>query len=121
MKGDLLKEYNRKRDFKITREPSGKKTAKKKSKKLVFVVQEHHASQQAQAEVDVLPGRLEHPVHRDAEEDLLEVARPLGDRPFVPDPQPDDVGLDVEQQEADIGGHEQAEPQPRGTLRTCEP
>lgn len=43
MKGDLLKEYNRKRDFKITKEPSGK-TAKKKSKKLVFVVQEHHAS-----------------------------------------------------------------------------
>lgn len=43
MRGDL-KEYNRKRDFKITKEPSGKKTAKKKSKKLVFVVQEHHAS-----------------------------------------------------------------------------
>lgn len=44
MKGDLLKEYNRKRDFKITKEPSGKKTSKKKTKKLVFVVQEHHAS-----------------------------------------------------------------------------
>jgi bifunctional non-homologous end joining protein LigD len=44
MKGDLLKEYNKKRDFKITKEPSGKKVAKKKSKKLVFVVQEHHAS-----------------------------------------------------------------------------
>lgn len=44
MKGDLLKEYNRKRDFKITKEPSGKKTSKKKSKKLVFVIQEHHAS-----------------------------------------------------------------------------
>lgn len=44
MKGDLLKEYNRKRDFKITKEPSGKKVAKKKAKKLVFVVQEHHAS-----------------------------------------------------------------------------
>lgn len=44
MKGELLKEYHRKRDFKITKEPSGKKTAKKKSKKLVFVVQEHHAS-----------------------------------------------------------------------------
>src|SRR6478752_9172607 len=43
MRGEL-KEYNRKRDFKITKEPSGKKTAKKKSKKLMFVVQEHHAS-----------------------------------------------------------------------------
>lgn len=41
MKGSL-KEYNRKRDFKITREPSGKKV-KKKSAKLIFVVQEHHA------------------------------------------------------------------------------
>lgn len=43
MKGDLLKEYNRKRDFKITKEPSGKAT-KKKGKKLIFVIQEHHAS-----------------------------------------------------------------------------
>lgn len=44
MAKDLLKEYNRKRDFKITKEPSGrKKTTKKKSKKLIFVVQEHHA------------------------------------------------------------------------------
>lgn len=44
MKKDLLKEYNRKRDFKITKEPSGKKkVAAKKSKKLSFVIQEHHA------------------------------------------------------------------------------
>jgi len=41
-KKDLLKEYNRKRDFSVTREPSGKKRAKK-SPKLTFVVQEHHA------------------------------------------------------------------------------
>ena len=41
-KKNLLKEYNRKRDFKKTKEPAGK-IAKKKSKKLVFVVQEHHA------------------------------------------------------------------------------
>lgn len=40
---DLLKEYNRKRDFKVTKEPSGKKVRKAKSKKLIFVVQEHHA------------------------------------------------------------------------------
>lgn len=48
-----LKEYNRKRDFHITREPGGtdkisvtKKKAvhAKKKKKLIFVVQEHHAS-----------------------------------------------------------------------------
>lgn len=38
-----LKEYNRKRDFKKTKEPSGKKVVRK-SKKLLFVVQEHHAS-----------------------------------------------------------------------------
>ena len=37
-----LKEYNKKRDFKKTREPAGKK-ATKKSKTLKFVVQEHHA------------------------------------------------------------------------------
>lgn len=41
-KKNLLKEYNRKRDFKKTKEPAGK-IAKKKSKKLAFVVQEHHA------------------------------------------------------------------------------
>lgn len=42
---DLLHEYNKKRDFKITKEPSGKKkVSKAKSKKLIFVVQEHHAS-----------------------------------------------------------------------------
>lgn len=43
----LLKEYNQKRDFKKTKEPSGKvQTAlkKQKKKKLIFVVQEHHAS-----------------------------------------------------------------------------
>lgn len=45
MAKDLLEEYNKKRDFKVTKEPSGKKkVAKKKSKKLIFVVQEHHAS-----------------------------------------------------------------------------
>jgi bifunctional non-homologous end joining protein LigD len=45
MDKDLLEEYNRKRDFKLTKEPSGKKkVAKTKSKKLIFVVQEHHAS-----------------------------------------------------------------------------
>jgi bifunctional non-homologous end joining protein LigD len=43
MEKDLLKEYNKKRDFKLTKEPSGKIT-KSKSKKLIFVVQEHHAS-----------------------------------------------------------------------------
>lgn len=44
MPKDLLKEYNRKRDFTLTKEPSGKKkVAKKKSQKLIFVVQEHHA------------------------------------------------------------------------------
>ena len=41
-KKNLLQEYNRKRDFKKTREPEGKPAAKK-SKKLIFVVQEHHA------------------------------------------------------------------------------
>jgi bifunctional non-homologous end joining protein LigD len=40
---DLLKEYNRKRDFKVTKEPGGRKVSRAKSKKLVFVVQEHHA------------------------------------------------------------------------------
>lgn len=39
----LLSEYNKKRDFKKTKEPAGK-IARKKSKKLTFVVQEHHAS-----------------------------------------------------------------------------
>ena len=43
MKKDLLDTYNKKRDFSKTKEPSGKPT-KKKSSKLVFVVQEHHAS-----------------------------------------------------------------------------
>jgi bifunctional non-homologous end joining protein LigD len=44
MKKDLLKDYNRKRDFKITKEPSGKKkVAAQKRKKLSFVIQEHYA------------------------------------------------------------------------------
>lgn len=43
MAKDLLKEYNRKRDFTKTKEPSGKKTVRAKKKKLVFVIQEHHA------------------------------------------------------------------------------
>lgn len=44
MQKDSLDEYNKKRDFKISKEPSGKKkTSKVKSKKLIFVVQEHHA------------------------------------------------------------------------------
>lgn len=44
MKKNLLKDYHKKRDFKITREPKGKKknTAKRKPK-LSFVIQEHHA------------------------------------------------------------------------------
>lgn len=42
---NLLKDYNKKRDFKKTKEPSGaKKKATKKSSKLIYVVQEHHAS-----------------------------------------------------------------------------
>jgi bifunctional non-homologous end joining protein LigD len=40
---DLLKEYNKKRDFRKTREPGIKKALVKKNKKLIFVVQEHHA------------------------------------------------------------------------------
>ncbi len=43
----ILRDYNRKRDFKITREPSGKtatQVRKAVKKKLIFVVQEHHAS-----------------------------------------------------------------------------
>src|SRR6476661_4023875 len=40
---DLLKKYNQKRDFSKTKEPSGKKARGKKSNKLSFVVQEHHA------------------------------------------------------------------------------
>lgn len=42
-KKNLLKEYNKKRDFTKTKEPAGK-IARRKSKKLSFVVQEHHAS-----------------------------------------------------------------------------
>jgi bifunctional non-homologous end joining protein LigD len=41
-KKNLLREYNKKRDFTRTKEPAGK-VLKKKSKKLAFVVQEHHA------------------------------------------------------------------------------
>ena len=44
MARSLLKKYNGKRDFKLTKEPAGKKVTKKKSRKLTFVVQEHHAS-----------------------------------------------------------------------------
>lgn len=44
MAKDLLRDYNKKRDFSLTKEPSGKTSKKKtKSKKLIFVVQEHHA------------------------------------------------------------------------------
>jgi bifunctional non-homologous end joining protein LigD len=42
-----LQDYNKKRDFKINKEPSGakaKSSATKKNKPLLFVVQEHHAS-----------------------------------------------------------------------------
>lgn len=42
MKKNSLREYNKKRDFKKTKEPGGKKT-RKKSTELIFVVQEHHA------------------------------------------------------------------------------
>lgn len=42
-KKNLLKEYHRKRDFSLTKEPAGKKVTTRK-KKLSFVVQEHHAS-----------------------------------------------------------------------------
>ncbi len=42
-KKNPLTEYNKKRDFKKTKEPAGK-IARKKSRKLTFVVQEHHAS-----------------------------------------------------------------------------
>jgi bifunctional non-homologous end joining protein LigD len=38
-----LKEYNKKRDFSKTKEPSGKKKVRKKKGELLFVVQEHHA------------------------------------------------------------------------------
>ena len=40
-----LEEYNKKRDFTRTREPSGSKKAKP-HKQPIFVVQEHHASVQ---------------------------------------------------------------------------
>lgn len=43
MERDLLKEYDKKRNFKLTKEPKGKIPLKKKDK-LIFVVQEHHAS-----------------------------------------------------------------------------
>lgn len=38
----MLEKYKKKRDFKKTPEPEGKKR-KKKEKELIFVVQEHHA------------------------------------------------------------------------------
>lgn len=44
MAKDLLRDYSKKRDFTLTKEPSGKsKKIRKKSGKLIFVVQEHHA------------------------------------------------------------------------------
>lgn len=44
MANNKLRDYNKKRDFKITSEPSGKKiVTKNEKKKLIFVVQEHHA------------------------------------------------------------------------------
>lgn len=43
MAKDLLKEYNRKRDFRKTKEPSGKRKRIKTNKNLSFVIQEHHA------------------------------------------------------------------------------
>lgn len=39
----MLNEYRRKRDFNITPEPSGSKTAKRRSKELSFVIQKHAA------------------------------------------------------------------------------
>lgn len=42
--GDSLKKYNEKRNFSKTREPKGKLPAARKTQKLKFVVQEHHAS-----------------------------------------------------------------------------
>lgn len=42
---DSLKEYNRKRDFSRTAEPSGGVPRKRRSRKLVFVIQKHAASQ----------------------------------------------------------------------------
>jgi bifunctional non-homologous end joining protein LigD len=44
MKKESLDEYHKKRNFKVTKEPSGtKKKSSRKSKKLIFVVQEHHS------------------------------------------------------------------------------
>ena len=43
-KKSLLHTYNKKRDFKVTKEPSGHGKVKAKKKGLTFVVQEHHAS-----------------------------------------------------------------------------
>lgn len=44
MSKDTLKEYKKKRNFKATKEPSGSTiSSKKKSKTLIFVIQEHHA------------------------------------------------------------------------------
>ena len=42
--GKKLQEYNKKRDFEQTQEPSGKVAKSKSRKKLRFVVQRHHAS-----------------------------------------------------------------------------
>lgn len=44
MPKESLREYHKKRDFKVTKEPSGKKkNVKSKNKKPIFVVQEHHS------------------------------------------------------------------------------
>lgn len=44
MQKEPLHDYGKKRNFKITKEPSGKKkVTKRKTQKLIFVVQEHHA------------------------------------------------------------------------------
>lgn len=43
MKKKRLQEYNRKRDFKVTQEPNGKASDRRK-RRLTYVIQEHHAS-----------------------------------------------------------------------------
>lgn len=42
MKKNLLRDYHKKRDFKVTSEPKGRHSTSKK-RKLTFVIQEHHA------------------------------------------------------------------------------